>query len=239
MKKWTALLLGMLLICVCACAPAAEGDPLLSVDDLLALEDSFSAFLSELEALAVERGLLSEEERGIWRDAQMGDFFQNGGYGSVLINYMPGVLGYLRDEDTLMQLSVQLESGMTHHVDTRRRYTPGDSSLSGLMLTLNMTDASGAPVNAQFSLSGTSGVFLKWDVLTGAYISVGAAAQSDGDTVVWSGQAPIEGAKNPEIIIAATDAQTQQPLPGAKLTLVVDGDGYLIGSDALSAQPAQ
>ena len=56
----TALLLGMLLICVCACAPAAEGDPLLSVDDLLALEDSFSAFLSELEALAVERGLIED-----------------------------------------------------------------------------------------------------------------------------------------------------------------------------------
>ena len=58
---------------------AAEGDPLLSVDDLLSLQSSYDAFLDELEELIIERGLLSPEEREIWRDAQMGDVFQNGG----------------------------------------------------------------------------------------------------------------------------------------------------------------
>ncbi|MGN0776908.1 MAG: hypothetical protein ACI4MM_09570, partial [Candidatus Ventricola sp.] len=85
------LMMVVLLACLPVCVLAAEGDPLLSVDDLLSLEDSYDAFLDELEELIVERGLLSPEEREAWRDAQMGDFYQNGGYGSILANYMPGV----------------------------------------------------------------------------------------------------------------------------------------------------
>ena len=90
-------------------APAEEGSPLLSVDDLIALEDSYEAFLKELGDLAVERGLLSEEDRAAWHDAQLGDYFQNGGYGSILISYMPGALGYTREEDTLMNLSAAFD----------------------------------------------------------------------------------------------------------------------------------
>jgi len=214
---------------------AAEGDPLLSVDDLLSLEESYTAFLDELEALIVARGLLSEEERGTWRDAQMGDFFQNGGYGSILANYLPGVLGYVRDEETLLQLSVKMEDGSTLYVDTMRRYSPQDSSLSGLMLTMSMADRDGLPVDVSFSLGGTSGVFMKWDALMGTYVSVGATAQSDGETVVWSDQTPIDGAKNPEITITVTDSETQETLHAAQLTLTVDGDGYRVSEDALSA----
>ena len=60
-------------------AYAEEGSPLLSVDDLLSLEESYETFLEQLGDLAVERGLLSDDERAAWHDAQMGDFFQNGG----------------------------------------------------------------------------------------------------------------------------------------------------------------
>jgi len=225
----------MLLMMLPAGVLAAEGDPLLSVDDLLSLEESYAAFLDELEELIVARGLLSEEERGPWRDAQMGDFFQNGGYGSILANYLPGVLGYVRDEETLLQLSVKMEDGSTLYVDTMRRYSPQDSSLSGLMLTMSMTGADGLPMNVSFELGGTSGVFLKWDALMGAYVSVGAAAQSDGETVVWSDQTPIDGAKNPELTISVTDPQTQEQLFGAALALAVDGDGYRVSEGALSA----
>lgn len=225
----------ILLLFLPVCAFAAEGDPLLSVDDLLSLEESYLAFLTELEELIVERGLLSQEEREIWRDAQMGDFFSNGGYGSILANYMPGVLGYVRDEDTLLRLSIPLEGGRVLHLDTMRRYTPKDSTLSGLMLTLSMTDEAGAPLDVSFALSGTSGVFLKWDAIMGAYISVGATAESDGETVVWSDQTPLPEAKNPEITIAVSDTQTEEALPGAKLTLTVDGDGYRVAQDALTA----
>ena len=92
-------------------APAEEGSPLLSVDDLIALEDSYEAFLNELGDLAVQRGLLSEEDRAAWHDAQLGDYFQNGGYGSILISYMPGALGYTREEDTLLSLSAAFDGG--------------------------------------------------------------------------------------------------------------------------------
>ena len=219
------------------CALAAEGDPLLSVDDLMALEDSYGAFLDELEDLIVERGLLSEEERETWRDVQMGDFFQNGGYGSVLANYMPGLLGYVREEETLLELSCLFEDGSTFSVDTMRRYTPRDSSLSGLMLTLRLTDASGAPVNAAFSLTATSGVFMKWDAMMSAYASVGARADSDGETVVWSDQAPLVDAKNPVITIAMMDPETKEPLPHViELTLTVSGDGYQVSDGALAVK---
>ena len=235
MMKIIPVLTLILLLFLPVCAFAAEGDPLLSVDDLLSLEESYLAFLTELEELIVERGLLSQEEREIWRDAQMGDFISNGGYGSILANYMPGVLGYVRDEDTLLRLSIPLEGGRVLHLDTMRRYTPKDSTLSGLMLTLSMTDEAGAPLDVSFALSGTSGVFLKWDAIMGAYISVGATAESDGETVVWSDQTPLPEAKNPEITIAVSDTQTEEALPGAKLTLTVDGDGYRVAQDALTA----
>ena len=235
-RIWMAVMMIALML-MPAGAPAAEGDPLLSVDDLLELEDSYAAFLSELEEMIVARGLLSEEEREIWRDAQMGDFFQNGGYGSVLANYMPGVLGYLREEDTLVALSVPLSGGRTLQLDTMRRYTPQDSSLSGLMLTLTLLDENGAPLDVSFELGSTSGVFLKWDAMTGSYASVGVRAQSDGETVVWSDQTPSAGAKNPVLTITMTDTQTQQPLEGAaQLTLTVDGDGYRIADGALTAE---
>ena len=64
--------IALFLLALAAFAPPAladEGSPLLSVDDLLALEDSYEAFLAELGDLAVERGLLSEEDRAAWHDA--------------------------------------------------------------------------------------------------------------------------------------------------------------------------
>ena len=235
MKKLCLLLLILLL--APACAFAAEGDPLLSVDDLMALEKSYGAFLDELEELIVSRGLLSEEERETWRDVQMGDFFQNGGYGSILANYMPGLLGYVREEETLLELSCMFEDGSTFHVDTMRRYTPRDSSLSGLMLTMRIVDEAGAPVNVSFSLSATSGVFMKWDAMMSAYASVGARADSDGETVVWSDQAPLVDAKNPVITISMTDPETKEPLPYViELTLTVSGDGYQVTDGALAVK---
>ncbi len=211
-----------------------EGDPLLSVDDLMTLEESYSAFLDDLEALIVERGLLSEGEREAWRDAQMGDFLQNGGYGSILANYTPGVLGYVRAEETTVSLSAQLADGQTLRVLTMRRYTPRDSSLSGLMITMEVVGADGLPRDIQYALSSTSGVFLKWDPISGAYVSVGVTAQSEGETVVWSDQTPSVGARNPVITISLTDTQTEAALPGASLTLTVEGDGYRVTDDALA-----
>ena len=228
-------ILMMMLVMLPACVLAAEGDPLLSVDDLLSLQDSYDAFLDVLEEMIIERGLLSPEEREAWRSAQMGDFFQNGGYGSILINYMPGVLGYVREEETLAQLSTPVSAG-TLYVDTMRRYTPQDTSLSGLMLTISLSDKSGVPLDARYSLTSSSGVFLKWDAITGSYTSVGATTQSDGETVVWSDQTPIEGAKDPTITISIVDTATEEIIDAGVLTLTVDGDGYRVQDGALAAK---
>ena len=212
-------------------AHAEEGSPLLSVDDLLSLEESYEVFLEQLGDLAVERGLLSEDERAAWHDAQLGDFFQNGGYGSILVNYMPGALEYTREEDTLLTLSAKLDGGMLELM-TMRRYTPKDSTLSGLMLTPSMTDDAQMPMDAHYSFGSTSGVFMKWDALLGTYVSVGATAESDGETVVWSAQTPAENANDPVITITVTNGQN--PLGEAELTLSVDGEGYSVGDHALN-----
>ena len=218
--------IALFLLALAAFAPPAladEGSPLLSVDDLLALEDSYEAFLAELGDLAVERGLLSEEDRAAWHDAQLGDFFQNGGYGSILVSYLPGALGYTREEDTLLNLSAAFEGGRLD-VMTMRRYTPGDSTLSGLMLTPSVADADGAPMDAHYTLSATSGT----------YVTVGTTAESDGETVVWSDQTPAADAKDPVVSIALTQVGAQTTLAEAKLLLRVDGEGYLIEDDALT-----
>ena len=212
-------------------AHAEEGSPLLSVDDLLSLEESYEVFLEQLGDLAVERGLLSEDERAAWHDAQMGDFYQNGGYGSILVNYMPGALDYTREEETLLTLSAKLDGGMLELM-TMRRYTPRDSTLSGLMLTPSMTDDAQMPMDAHYSFGSTSGVFMKWDALLGTYVSVGATAESDGETVVWSAQTPAENAKNPVLTITVTNGQ--EPLGEAALTLTVDGEGYRVDDYALN-----
>ena len=210
---------------------AEEGSPLLSVDDLLSLEESYEVFLEQLGDLAVERGLLSEDERAAWHDAQMGDFYQNGGYGSSLVNYMPGALDYTREEETLLTLSAKLDGG-TLELMTMRRYTPRDSTLSGLMLTPSMTDDAQMPMDAHYSFGSTSGVFMKWDALLGTYVSVGATAESDGETVVWSAQTPAENAKNPVLTITVTNGR--EPLGEAALTLTVDGEGYRVDDYALN-----
>lgn len=212
-------------------AHAEEGSPLLSVDDLLSLEESYEVFLEQLGDLAVERGLLSEDERAAWHDAQMGDFYQNGGYGSILVNYMPGALDYTREEETLLTLSAKLDGG-TLELMTMRRYTPRDSTLSGLMLTPSMTDDAQMPMDAHYSFGSTSGVFMKWDALLGIYVSVGATAESDGETVVWSAQTPAENAKNPVLTITVTNGR--EPLGEAALTLTVDGEGYRVDDYALN-----
>lgn len=212
-------------------AHAEEGSPLLSVDDLLSLEESYEVFLEQLGDLAVERGLLSEDERAAWHDAQMGDFYQNGGYGLILVNYMPGALDYTREEETLLTLSAKLDGG-TLELMTMRRYTPRDSTLSGLMLTPSMTDDAQMPMDAHYSFGSTSGVFMKWDALLGTYVSVGATAESDGETVVWSAQTPAENAKDPVLTITVTNGR--EPLGEAALTLTVDGEGYRVDDYALN-----
>ena len=63
-------------------AHAEEGSPRLSVDDLLSLEESYEVFLEQLGDLAVERGLLSEDERAAYAVVQTGETAL---YGNIII----------------------------------------------------------------------------------------------------------------------------------------------------------
>lgn len=58
-------------------------------------------------------------------DAQLGDYFQNGGYGSILISYMPGALGYTREEDTLLSLSAAFDGGRLELMTMAALYAGG------------------------------------------------------------------------------------------------------------------
>ena len=97
-----------------------------------------------------------------------------------------------------------------------------------------LTDDAGAPRDVIWQYAATSGLFLKWDVITGSYQSVGVNAVSEGETVCWSDQAPVANAQNPVITIDVLDALTQEAIGQATLTLTVDGDGYLVTNEALN-----
>ena len=100
------------------------------------------------------------------------------------------------------------------------------------MLTPSMTDDAQMPMDAHYSFGSTSGVFMKWDALLGTYVSVGATAESVGETVVWCAQTPAENAKNPVLTITVTNGR--EPLGEAALTLTVDGEGYRVDDYALN-----
>lgn len=102
------------------------------------------------------------------------------------------------------------------------------------MLTPSVLDESGAPMDAHYVLSATSGVFMKWDALLGTYVTVGATAESDGETIVWSDQTPAADAKDPVLTLLISRTDDQTVLTEAKLLLYVDGAGYKLGDDALS-----
>ena len=111
------------------------------------------------------------------------------------------------------------------------------ASMENVEEDMSVIDAQGAPMDTAFALGSSSGIFLKWDAMAGAYAAVGASAQSDGETVVWSDQAPLVDAQNPVITIAMTDVSTGQLLGTATLTLTVEADSYRVGEDALAVAP--
>lgn len=211
---------------------AAEGEPMLSYDDLLSIEGSYEQFLNQLADLLIKRELLSQEERQTWISLQEGDFLSNGGYGSIMTNFYPGVLDYAQEEEQVIELHAIVSAGVINLL-TMRRYSPDDSSLSGLILTLNMENDEGAPLEASFALNATDGIFYKWDALSASYINVGTSVRSEGETVLWSCATPVEGAQNPKITISGMTLEDESPLGEAVLTLTISGSSYLIEDDAL------
>lgn len=216
-------------------ALASEGGALLSADELGSLRESYEAFLDDLEELIVQKGLLSEDQREQWRMYQLGDFFQNGGYGLIAAMYTPDLLEYAREEDTMLRLSCQTEAGVLS-VDTMRGYTPLDSALPGLLLEPTLTGADGLPVVCRFRLTASQGSFFAWDAMNGRYSDVGVSLISDGRVCYWSDQ-PLttdEYARPPVITIEALpEDDDSRIIMSAALTLRPYETGWRIDEDAL------
>ena len=225
----------LLFLCLETSAMAAEGEPLLSYDDLMGLQDSYGQFLERLADLLVQRDLLSQDERQAWIALEQGDFLGNGGYGSIMTNFYPGVLEYAQEEEQLIDLHAIITSGVMNLL-TMRRYSPDDSSLSGLILTPGMQDDNGSPIEASFAVSASDGVFYKWDAMTAAYTAVGTSTRTEGETILWSCAVPAEGAQNPTIQIDCLTLEEEEPLGEAVLELEIDAGGYVIRDGALRAQ---
>lgn len=233
--KLFAILLILLLGLSGACAFADEGDPLLSVDDLSRVQESYEVFLGELEDLLVEKGLLDDSDRDEWMMYQLGDFVQNGGYGMIAAMYTPDLLEYAREEDTMLRLSVQ-KGDYTLRVDTMRRYTPLDTILPGLLLESSVTDAAGQPVTCRLQLSASQGGFSAYDAMAQHYVDVGVSIINDGRACYWSDQPITDETTAPDVVITLEmldELDESKVLLTATLTLTPSGTGWMLADDAL------
>lgn len=229
--RW--LLLAVAMMCLCASSLAAEGDPLLKVDDLLTLQASYERFLNDLADLLIERELLSSDDREAWLDMQMGDYISNGGYGSIMTLFYPGVLEYAEEEEQLVEVKGEIEGG-TMSLLTMRRYSPGDAGTYGLMLLPEAMDNDNRPISASFELSASDGVFYRWDPVADSYVSVGVSVVTEGETVFWSCYAPMEGALEPRITFDISTENGTVQLGRLVLQMDIVNGGYRIGDAFLS-----
>ncbi|MBQ9009639.1 MAG: hypothetical protein IJ088_09955 [Clostridia bacterium] len=220
----------LLFLCLFCLASADERDPLLNVDELIRLEASYEQFLGNLGDLLIEKGLMTAGEKAEWITMQMGDYLSNGGYGSILTSFYPGVLEYSREEEQICEPSARLELG-TVSLLTMRRYSPMETTSDGLMLQMNMTGTDGAPLEVRFTLSGTDGVFYCWDALSGGYQSVGSTVEVEGETVFWVLPIPVEGQVAPVLQINVTETETGRFLGQIVFELEVEKNSYIVSPE--------
>ena len=174
-KRWLCLLLAACLLA--PLAALANDGAYLSGSDLHEIEPQYEAFLDALADLLVSKGLLAEEEREEWLLYQLGDFLQNGGYGTIAAMYTPGMLSYADESVTVRRFEIETEAGKLT-LETLRRFSPQYSSLPGLPLDTELCDAEGAPVGCRFRWTTTGGMLLIWD--GSEIVEVGSTFISDG-----------------------------------------------------------
>ena len=225
------VMMPLLLFCfLFVSAPADERDPLLTVDELLRLEPAYKQFLDDLCELLIEKGLLDRGEKEEWITMQLGDYLSNGGYGSILTSFYPGVLAYARDEERICEPKVPLEEGVVSLL-TMRRYSPLDTIADGLMLQLGMNGTDGVPLEVRFLLSGTDGVFYRFDALAGGYISAGSAVDVEGETVYWVLPVPVEGQVAPVLQIDVTETESGRFLGRLMMELEIEKNSYVVSEE--------
>ena len=138
MKK--RLLCLTLVACLLAPLAALANDgAYLSGSDLHQIEPEYEAFLDTLADLLVQKGLLAESEREEWLLYQLGDFLQNGGYGTIVAMYTPGMLSYANESVTVRRFEIATAAGRLT-LETLRKFSPQYSSLPGLPLDTELSD---------------------------------------------------------------------------------------------------
>lgn len=177
------LLVTLLLVCLLPAAALGDANAYLTGADLKALEPAYETFLNALADLLIEKQLLTEPEREDWLLYQLGDFVQNGGYGTIQAMYTPGLLNMADESVTMQRFALNTPAGLLT-LDTLRRYSPAYSSLPGLPLDTELNDAAtGEPVPCRFRWTTTGGMLLIWD--GNEIVEVGSTFVSDGRPLYW------------------------------------------------------
>lgn len=234
MKKAVASFFVSALLLLLPAAQAVETGDLLSQEDLRNLQPAYEAFLEELADTIIAKGLLREEERETWMMVQLGDFVQNGGSGSIVSMYTMDLLELARPQETMIRLTKDFSFG-TLTVETMRGYNPSDASLPGLLLSADVTQATGEPVECRFRWTSNQGGFLAWDAFTATTSDVGNTLINDGRPAYWSDQPLLSGQQGLWILTIEVLSMEDdlQVLDEAMLTLTPDGEGWLVLDNAL------
>lgn len=224
MKRW-------ILLCLCACfllSGPALADSMLSAQDLQAVQPEYEVFLEALADVLEQRGLLDAGQREDWIAFQLGDFTQNGGYGTIAIMYNPDLLAQVEPDMMLLRRQAQIGE-WTLRLDTLRAFRPNASALPGLPLETTLLTDEGVPVECRFHWYASSGQLLVWDGASGAVQPMGASVVTEGQPLYWQ-ESPV-GIKTETLTLELLAIDTEETLGEYVLTLVSDGQGWTVGEE--------
>lgn len=214
----------LLILCLClvpVAASALEG-AYLTGEEMRTLEPAFEAFLLEMADMLEEKGLLSPAEREAWILYQLGDFIQNGGFGSITVSYASGAWGTASDPVTVRRFAVETEIG-TLMLQTLGRYEEAYSSLPGVPLDVEVLDVKGEAVPCRFRWTASGGMFTIWDAMEGMLVQVGMTYTNEGIPFYWY-EEPLEGTQE-VLTLDVLGLEDDTPLATVRLTLRA-GEGY-------------
>lgn len=224
MKRW-------ILMCLCVCfllSGSAFADSMLSAQDLQAVQPEFEIFLEALADVLEQRGLLDADQREDWIAFQLGDYMQNGGYGTIAVMYNPDLLTQVEPDMMLLRRQILIED-WTLRLDTLRAFRPNASTLPGLPLEAILLTDDDVPVECRFRWYASSGQLLVWDGISGEVQPMGASVVTEGQPVYWQ-ESPV-GAKTETLTLELLAIDTDETLGEYVLTLVSDGQGWTVGEE--------
>ncbi|MEG0766801.1 MAG: hypothetical protein RR482_03705 [Clostridia bacterium] len=230
-KRWYRCLL----LCLCLCLPTygrAESGEVLSRRGLQAIQPAYEAFLEQLADLLIQEGQLDAQDRQDWMDIQLGDYLQNGGYGSIVTMYTPGLVHEADQDMMLCRMRLETQAGRLY-VDTLRAYVLQSSMLPGLPLEAGMEDEQGTPIPCRFRWRASSGLFTVWDSVNNTAIYTGATCISVGRAVYWQ-EDPV-GSGQEKITLEVLAQEVDEVIATACFTLQAGDRSWTVQEDTLCA----